>query len=156
MKNEKSHFAGPGLLRRSGGWRRNGAGCRCRRSTDFLPGAYSMRWADAASFYVRSDSDWWQKAMAACPDRHRILLMAAAFVGECYRKHRRLRGEWVRCDVSDCPERAGCPCWRVYFAYDRTTDCIFNDFLSRKGTGLNAGGRLRRPAEANERKKENE
>ncbi len=117
---------------------------------------YSMRWADAASFYVRSDSDWWQKATAICPDRHRLLLMAAAFVGECYRKHRRLRGEWVRCDVSDCPERAGCPCWRVYFAYDRTTDCVFKDFLSRKGAGPDASERLRRPAEANERKKEDE
>lgn len=74
---------------------------------------------------------WWQEAVAVCPDRNRIAILAGAYFGECLRRNRRLRGKWVNCDKSDCPERAECPRWRVRVATKDKTNCVFRGFLMK-------------------------
>jgi hypothetical protein len=150
MKNERNLSGPPEEIRRlARDWRRMPIPSIYR----LFSWRYSMKWADVACFHVASDpgSDWWRKATETCPDRHRVLLMAAAFVGECYRRHRRLRGEWVRCDQSDYPERDECPCWLVHFPCDRTTDCVFKDFLGREEMKQRAGESMRSPDHGNGR-----
>jgi hypothetical protein len=92
---------------------------------------YTMR-SSFDVFLVTSDTKWWKKASAICADRRRIELMAGAYVGETFRRNRRLRGEWVRCDVSDCPVRSGCPCWRMRTASVPEPACYFKDFLKKE------------------------
>jgi hypothetical protein len=66
-----------------------------------------------------------QKLIEMRHDRYRIAVMGGAYIGECLRRDRRLRGTWIKCDDGDCPDRAACPGWAVQVVEGEKPDCVF-------------------------------